>query len=62
MRTIFPEKPTRDFNEWIGYIKSEIDKSNKVEAEPEEEEEIKYYHSHYGDLRSGSPTGTPITG
>jgi hypothetical protein len=28
MRTVFPEKPARDFNEWIGYIKSEIDKSN----------------------------------
>jgi hypothetical protein len=28
MKTVFPEKPARDFNEWIGYIKSEIDKSN----------------------------------
>ena len=25
MNTIFPEKPAKDFNEWIGYIKSEID-------------------------------------
>ena len=30
MKTEFPEKPARDFNEWIGYIKSEIDKSNKI--------------------------------
>jgi len=28
MKTVFPEEPARDFNEWIGYIKSEIDKSN----------------------------------
>ena len=35
MRTIFPEKQARDFNEWISYIKSEIDESNKVEAEEE---------------------------
>jgi hypothetical protein len=42
MRTIFPEKPARDFNEWMGYIKSEIDKSNKVEAKREAEEEINY--------------------
>ncbi len=27
MNTIFPEKPAKDFNEWIGYIKSEVDKS-----------------------------------
>ena len=40
MRTIFPEKPARDFNEWMGYIKSEIDKSNKVEAKREAEEEM----------------------
>ena len=58
MKTVFPEKPARDFNEWIGYIKSEIDKSNEVEPE----EEIKYYTSKFGDLRSESPTGTPITG
>ena len=25
MRTIFPEKQARDFNEWSNYIKSEID-------------------------------------
>jgi hypothetical protein len=30
MKTVFPEKPAQDFNEWINYIKSEIDKSNKV--------------------------------
>ena len=40
MRTIFPEKQARDFNEWSNYIKSEIDKSNKVEAKREAEEEI----------------------
>jgi len=33
MRTIFPEKPARDFNEWMGYIKSEIDKSNKIKED-----------------------------
>jgi hypothetical protein len=65
MRTVFPEKPAGDFNEWIGYIKSEIDKSNKVEVKVKEEkrdEEVKYYTSKFGDLRSGSSTGTPITG
>jgi hypothetical protein len=30
MKTIFPEEPARDFNEWMSYIKSEIDKSNKI--------------------------------
>ena len=30
MKTVFPEEPARDFNEWMGYIKSEIDKSNKI--------------------------------
>ena len=60
MRTVFPEKPAKDFNEWMGYIRSEIHETKKVEAEPEEE--VKYYTSKFGDLRSGSPTGTPITG
>ena len=61
MKTVFPKAPAKDFNEWMGYIKSEINKSKKVE-EKREEEEIKYYRSEFGDLRSGSPTGTPITG
>ncbi len=61
MKTVFPKKPAQDFNEWIGYIKSEINKSKKVEEKREEEEEIKYYRSEFGDLRSVS-TGTPITG
>ena len=33
MKTVFPQEPAKDFNEWIGYIKSEIDKSNKIEEE-----------------------------
>ncbi len=33
MKTVFPEEPTRDFNEWMGYIKSEIDKSNKIKKD-----------------------------
>ena len=60
MKTVFPKKPARDFNEWMSYIRSEIHETKKVEPEPEEE--IKYYQAHYGDMRSGSPTGTPITG
>ena len=59
MKTVFPKKPAQNFNEWMVYIKSEINKSKKVE---EKREEIKYYRSEFGDLRSGSPTGTPITG
>ena len=27
MKTVYPEKPANDFNEWMGYIKSEVDKS-----------------------------------
>lgn len=59
MKTVFPKAPAKDFNEWIGYIKSQINKSKKVEEK--REEEIKYYRSEFGDLRSVS-TGTPITG
>jgi len=60
MKTVFPKEPAQNFNEWISYIKSQINKSKKVE-EKREEEEIKYYRSEFGDLRSVS-TGAPITG
>ena len=35
MKTVFPEKPAKDFNDWINHIKQEIDKSKKVKEEVE---------------------------
>jgi len=30
MKTVFPKEPAQNFNEWISYIKSQINKSKKV--------------------------------
>jgi len=40
MKTVFPEEPARDFNEWMDYIKSEIDKSNKIKKDKSVETNI----------------------
>ena len=29
MKTVFPEKPAKDFNDWMNHIKREIDKNKK---------------------------------
>jgi hypothetical protein len=57
MRTVFPKKPARDFNEWMGYIKSEIDKSNGVKVKEEKREEEESYANTYEGSRQrlGSP-------
>ena len=34
MKTVFPKEPAKDFNEWINYIKQQIDKSLKVNENP----------------------------
>ena len=29
MKTVFPEKPAKDFNDWMNHIKRETDKNKK---------------------------------
>lgn len=35
MKTVFPQEPAKDFNDWMNYIKQEIDKSKEVKEEVE---------------------------
>ena len=41
MKTVFPQEPAKDFNDWMNHIKQEIDKSKKVKEEIDKSKKVK---------------------